>query len=287
MIGSLLLALTLVAPAADAARSFAAFLGAWVSASGAAPVTMRWEDRGGGIVYVSAVNGAGVPIESFTVRQDGKDYPYSVRGGSLVSTIAASPVDARTVDVTFKMTGQDATSRSRWGVSADGRTLSVGRPDGTTLRLTRSAAGTPLQAAPLKSGYKRYIGVWRAVQVRDGADTGSVVWEDRGEDFVVATVRNKAGEVTMRYSLKYDGKEYTCLTAGSKGGIGTIHSVFTDEYTTDWTLSTDGKAYNSGSRIVSRDGQMMTVPIGTNTATGNDLVWRRQKDAPTDGVLTK
>jgi hypothetical protein len=248
---------------------------------------MRWEDRGGGIVYVSTTDEAGVPRESFAVRQDGKDYPYSARGGSLVSTITASPVDGRTIDVTFKMTGQDATSRGHWSVSADGRTLSAGRPDGTTLRLTRREAGVPLRTASLKSGYKRYIGVWRAVQVRDGADTGSVVWEDRGEDFVVATVRNKAGEVTMRYSLKYDGKEYTCLTAGGKGGIATIHSVFTDEYTTDWTLSTDGKAYNSGSRIVSRDGQMMTVPIGTNTATGNDLVWRRQKDAPTDGVLAK
>src|SRR5262249_26490527 len=179
------------------------------------------------------------------------------------------------------------TRRTSWSVSADGKTLTVGRSDGSKWVLAHQPEESAARSQPFKTGYKRYIGVWEAIQTANGANTGPVVWEDRGQNFVVATVRSKSGEVTMRSSVKYEGKECPCLTASSRGGVGTIHSVFVDEYQTDWTLSSDGKPYSSGSRIVSPDARMMTVPIGANAPTGRDLVWRRLKDAPTDGILTK
>ena len=121
------------------------------------------------------------------------------------------------------------------------------------------------------------------MQTAKGANTGSVVWEDRGDDFVVATVRDTTGRVTMRYALKYDGKPYPCNN-GTDGSVGVITSVFADAYKTDWTITRDGKPSGAGSRIVDPDGQRMVVPArGANNL---DLIWRRLKDAPTDGILT-
>jgi hypothetical protein len=279
---------------ADAAvPSYSAFLGIWKSpvASGQPARTVRWEARGSGIAFVAIdevdASGNAHPLENFAFRLDDKDYPYGVRGGSLTSTIASRFVSLYAIEITYKIDGE-FTRRAPWRVSTDGRTLTMARADGSTWYFGREGTA-PHQSAehPFKTGYKRYIGVWQAIQTRDGANTGSVVWEDRGDNFVVATVRDQLGRVTMRYSLQYDGKEYPCLTAGSKGGLGTIRSEFTDEYTTDWTLSSDGQAYNSGSRIVTPDAHTMTVPVGTRAVTGRDLVWRRIADAPTDGILRR
>jgi hypothetical protein len=247
---------------------------------------MTWEDRGGGIVYIEVHEGPGsspgVATEVIAFRQDGKDYPYGVRGGHVTSTIASTAVDARTLDVTYKIAGTQVT-RIRWSVAADGKVLTIGRPNGQVWTLMRQGhAPAPSEPLPLKSGYKRYIGVWQAVQTATGASTGSVVWEDRGDDFVVATVRDTAGRVTMRYSLKYDGKPYPC-NSGTDGSVGIITSVFVDAYKTDWSIVRDGKPGGTGSRIVDPDGQRMVVPA--RGATDRDLIWRRVKDAPTDGIL--
>jgi hypothetical protein len=271
----------------SATPGFEHFLSTWKgpATSGAPDVTMHWEDRGGGIVYISVHQGAAetVPTEVIAFRQDGKDYPYGVRGGDVTSTIASTSIDPRTLDITYKIAGTRVT-RGRWIVSQDGKTLTVGRPDGSTWTLTRQGrASSSPEPPPLKTGYKRYIGVWEAVQTGRGASTGSVVWEDRGDDFVVATVRDKAGQVTMRYSLKYDGKAYPCNN-GPSGSVGTITSVFVDEYKTDWKLFRGGVPGGVGSRIVAADGQRMVVPA--RKAGDTDLIWRRVKDAPTDGILT-
>ena len=88
----------------------------------------------------------------------------------------------------------------------------------------------------------------------------------------------------MRYSLKYDGKPYPCNSGGG-GSVGTITSVFVDDYKTDWRIFRDGKPGGVGSRIVDPDGQRMVVPARGGGG-DRDLIWRRVKDAPTDGLLT-
>ena len=120
----LLAAAALLLPSAAAAQtaggSFDAFHGTWASgsAAGAPAVTMTWEDRGGGIVYVSTADSSADagPLEVFAFRQDGKDYPYAFRDGDVTSTIAAAAIDPRTIDVTYKI-GGTRISRSRWSVS--------------------------------------------------------------------------------------------------------------------------------------------------------------------------
>ncbi len=286
----LLAAAALLLPGAAAAQtaggSFDAFHGTWASgsAAGAPAVTMTWEDRGGGIVYVSTADssaGAG-PLEVFAFRQDGKDYPYAFRDGDVTSTIAAAAVDPRTIDVTYKI-GGTRISRSRWSVSGEGSTLTVGRPDGSTWTLARQDAAPGPAPRELDTGYKRYVGVWEAVRNERGSNTGTVVWEDRGKDFVIATVRDRDGRVTMRYTLKYDGRHYPCVS--DRGGVNTITSVFVDDYKTDWSIYlADGSLSGSGSRIVDPDGQRIVVP-GSGGG-GSDLIWHRAGDAPTDGILT-
>jgi hypothetical protein len=265
--------------------AYETFLGNWESmpTPGAPGVTMTWEDRGGGIVFVSTADSApeAGPLEVFAFRQDGKDYPYAFRGGDVTSTIASTAVNPHAIDVTYKM-GGTRTASSRWTVSEDRTTMTVGRPDGSTWTLARRADAPATDSGDFTTGYKRYIGAWEAVRHADGSDTGSVVWEDRGENFVVATVRDRDGRVTMRYSLKYDGRPYPSI--GRQGGVGTITSVFVDEYKTDWSLFlADGQRSGTGSRIVDPDGQSMVVP-GSGGG-NNDLIWHRQGDAPTDGIL--
>ena len=274
-----------VVPAQSEGAGYEAFLGRWTSqpGPGAPDATMTWEDRGGGIVFVSTADSApeAGPLEVFAFRQDGKDYPYAFRGGDVTSTIASTAVNPHAIDVTYKMGGTRAAS-SRWTVSEDRTTMTVGRPDGSTWTLARRADAPATDSRDFSTGYKRYIGVWEAVRHADGSDTGSVVWEDRGENFVVATVRDRDGRVTMRYSLKYDGKPYASI--GRQGGVGTITSVFVDEYKTDWSLFlADGQRSGTGSRIVDPDGQSMVVP-GSGGG-NNDLIWHRQGNAPTDGIL--
>lgn len=286
----LLVALTLpdAAAAQNADGAFDAFHGTWASrpAAGEPAVTMTWEDRGGGIVYVSTSDASpdAGPLEVFAFRQDGKDYPYAFRDGDVTSTIAAAAVDPRTIGVTYKMSGTRI-SRSRWSVSGEGEgaTLTVGRPDGSTWTLARRDIARGSAPRELNTGYKRYVGVWEAVRNERGSNTGTVVWEDRGDDFVIATVRDRAGRVTMRYTLKYDGKHYPCVS--DRGGVNTITSVFVDDYKTDWSIYlADGSLSGSGSRIVDPDGQRIVVP-GSGGG-GSDLIWHRAGDAPTDGILT-
>ncbi|MCY4598943.1 MAG: hypothetical protein OXF27_03370 [Acidobacteria bacterium] len=286
---TLLPAAALLLPAAAAAQTegagFEAFHGTWTAQSGRGTpaVTMTWEDRGGGIVYVSTTDSSpdAGPLEVFAFRQDGKDYPYAFRGGDVTSTIAAAAIDRNAIDVTYKMGGM-RTARSRWSVSGNGSTLTVGRPDGTTWTLARQNASPAQAPREFSSGYKRYVGVWEAVRNERGSNTGTVVWEDRGENFVIATVRDRDGRVTMRYTLKYDGKHYPCVS--NRGGVNTITSVFVDDYKTDWSIYlADGSLSGSGSRIVDPDGQRIVVP-GSGGG-GNDLIWHRAGDAPTDGIL--
>ena len=276
------LLMTSAASAQSTQDGYGPFLGTWKSMH-TPKVSMTWEDRGGGIVYVStedAVLESG-PLEVFAFRQDGRDYPYAFRAGDVTSTIASSAIDSRTIEVTYKLGGTRVT-RSRWNVSEDGLTMTVGRPDGSTWNLTRHARDSA-EPRDLTTGYKRYIGIWEAVQNARGATTGSVVWEDRGDDFVVATVRDRDGWVTMRYSLKYDGRPYPCVSGS--GGVGTMTSVFVDEYKTMWSMfRADGTPGGSGTRIVNPDGQGMIVP--GRGGEGNDLIWRRVGNAPTDGILT-
>ncbi len=286
----LLLAAVALLPAAASAQtgsgSFEAFHGTWTSQPqpGAPAVTMTWEDRGGGIVYVSTADSSpdAGPLEVFAFRQDGKDYPYAFRDGDITSTIASAAVASHAIDVTYKI-GGTRTASSRWSVSDDGSMMTIGRPDGSTWTLARS--GTAPGSAPqeFSSGYKLYVGVWEAVRNERGSNTGTVVWEDRGENFVIATVRDRDGRVTMRYTLKYDGKHYPCVS--NRGGVNTITSVFVDGYKTDWSIYlADGQLSGSGSRIVDPDGQRIVVP-GSGGG-GSDLIWHRAGDAPTDGILT-
>lgn len=263
--------------------SYEAFHGTWASESPPG-VTMTWEDRGGGIVFVSTADSSADagPLEVFAFRQDGKDYPYAFREGDILSTIASTAVDPRTIDVTYKI-GGTRIARGRWSVSGDGNTLTVGRPDGSTWTLARQGAAAGSEPRAFSSGYELYVGVWEAVRNDRGSNTGTVVWEDRGENFVVATVRDRNGQVTMRYTLKYDGKPYPCVS--NRGDVNTITSVFVDGYKTDWSIFlADGSLSGSGSRIVDPDGQRIVVP-GSGGG-GSDLIWHRAGDAPSDGILT-
>jgi hypothetical protein len=288
-----LVAATSVASAQLAPSGYAPFLGVWSATVGpeSSEVVMTWEDRADGVVYVVTEERAAKgpeTIEVFAFAQDGKDYPFAFRGGDILTTIASAAAGAGAIDVTYKMGGTRIV-RGRWSVSSDGKILTVGRPDGSTWKMVRrsSASGPPPQ--PFKSGYKRYIGVWEAVANERGRNTGTVVWEDRGVNFVVATVRDRKGAVTMRYSLKYDGKPYPVVSGN--GGIATITSVFVNEYRTDWKITRGNPppasatpAPSGGSRIVDPDGKRMVVP--GNGPSGGDLIWHRISNAPINGILT-
>ena len=140
---------------------FGPFLGTWQSAPtpGTPGLIMTWDDRGGGIVYIEVHESAdgtvthqSVPVEVIAFRQDGKDYPYGVRGGHVASTIASTAADPRTIDVTYKLAGSQVT-RARWTVSEDGQTLTVGRPTGSAWKLARQVrAPSASEPPPLKTG---------------------------------------------------------------------------------------------------------------------------------------
>ena len=261
-----------------------AFLGTWAAAPGASPmVTMRWEDRGDGVFYVETRDPrSSAAIEMVAFRLDGKDYPYGVKGGSLATTLALSSVDARTLQASYKMGGA-AARKGRWAVSADGRTLTVDRPDGTAWHLTKGSTLPPPRPLSLKPVYKGLVGSWEAIQRATSTNTGTVVWEDRGPNFVVATVRATDGKIIMRYSLRFDRLEYPCLTGDLSEGVPTISSYWENPLTTHWRVLRAGVP-SYGSRLVTADGQTTTVPAEAGK-TSADLVWKRVKDAPTDGIL--
>jgi len=260
------------------------FLGTWTSAPGASEtVTLTWEDRGEEVFYVEATGAhSSAPIEIVAFRLDGKDYPYGVKGGSLTTTLALLPIDARTIQATYKMDGGPA-RKGRWTVSADGKTLAIDRPDGTAWRLAKTSVVRPARPLSLKPVYKGLVGSWQAIQRATGTNTGTVVWEDRGPNFVVATVRATDGKVTMRYSLRFDRREYPCLSGDLGSGVPTISSYWENPLTTHWRILRAGVP-SYGSRLVTPDGQTTTVPASAGEKS-QDLVWRRVKDAPTDGLL--
>lgn len=268
------------------AQGAEAFLGTWASAPGASQaVTMTWEDRGDGVFYVETRDSrTSAPIEIVAFMLDGKDYPYGVKGGSLTTTLALSSIDARTIQASYKMDGA-AARKGRWTVSDDGRTLTIDRPDGTAWRLPKSSLAPPPRPLSLKPVYKGLVGSWQAIQRATGTNTGTVVWEDRGPNFVVATVRATDGNVTMRYSLRFDRREYPCLSGDLGSGVPTISSYWEDPLTTHWRILRAGVP-SYGSRLVTADGQTTTVPAAEGERS-QDLVWRRVKDAPADGVLTR
>lgn len=263
-----------------------AFLGTWASTPGASQaVTMTWEDRGDEVFYVEAKGvHSSAPIEIVAFRLDGKDYPYGVKGGSLTTTLALSSIDARTIQATYKMDGGPA-RKGRWTVSDDGHTLTIDRPDGKAWRLAKTSRIRPARPLSLKPVYAGLVGSWQAIQRATGTNTGSVVWEDRGPNFVVATVRATDGKVTMRYSLRFDRREYPCLSGDLGSGVPTISSYWENPLTTHWRILRAGVP-SYGSRLVAADGNTTTVP-DTEGERSQDLVWKRVKDAPADGVLTR
>jgi hypothetical protein len=106
-----------------------------------------------------------------------------------------------------------------------------------------------LAAQPIPQGY---IGKWK----RD--DGGTLVFEDRGGGVIVAWVTEADGSAGLSYALKYDGKEYPAGRRGSKGR-DTISSILLDEYSTEYTLKTDGKVTGRGIRTVSKDGKTLSI----------------------------
>lgn len=97
-----------------------------------------------------------------------------------------------------------------------------------------------------------YIGKWK----RD--DGGTLVFEDRGGGVIVAWVTEADGSAGLSYALKYDGKEYPAARRGSKGR-DTISSILLDQYSTEYTLKTDGKVTGRGIRTVSKDGKTLSI----------------------------
>ena len=73
----------------------------------------------------------------------------------------------------------------------------------------------------------------------------------------------------LQFTAKSDGKDYPEFTeslladmiAAGKQTLRTYAETVVDEYTTDWTDKVDGKVTSHGKKIVSRDGETLTVTV--------------------------
>ncbi len=93
------------------------------------PTTRKYEDLGGGWIYVSndGVNSTGMPTGNRIVfRRDGKDFPIAARAQTAYAMIAFTVKSTRpySADYTAKVDGK-VTGTATETLSADGKTLTI------------------------------------------------------------------------------------------------------------------------------------------------------------------
>jgi hypothetical protein len=118
-----------------------------------------------------------------------------------------------------------------------------------------------VSAAPRDNLVAASIGTWKGTSP-DGRIQALVTYEDRGDGFIVATIRtpDQTGNliVTNYYAMKIDGKEYP-LSARNQKGIGSIVHRVADEDTLEYDIKVDGEVTTRGTRTFSKNRQTMTL----------------------------
>lgn len=141
-----------------------------------------------------------------------------------------------------------------------------------------SNAGSPLRAqAPASRSLPLIVGTWKLnpdksklqvpanhVEIRQ--------YRLRSDGFLVGlliTSDPQGGYHYLQFTAKSDGKDYPEYTealladmvSAGKPTPRTYAETVVDEYTTDWTDKVDGKIASHGKKIVSRDGNTLTVTV--------------------------
>jgi len=139
---------------------------------------------------------------------------------------------------------------------------------------------------------KAYFGTWKLNVAKSKYEPGpgpkesTRVHEDRGSGFVLITTTgtNQRGEKnSSMYVYKPDGKDYP-VAAKNQTVVATIALRAIDPYTVEFDQKVDGKIVSSGKRVVSKDGQTMTITTkGTNQQgqpTSSSAVWEKVAGRP-------
>jgi hypothetical protein len=120
---------------------------------------------------------------------------------------------------------------------------------------------------------KSYMGTWKmniAKSKFEGANPpreGTRIHEDRGNGFVLVIQEgvNSQGQKThLEYVYKADGKDYP-MAGQNQTSVQRIALKSVDPYTVTYQIKVDGRVVTDGKRVVSKDGQTMTLEnTGTN-----------------------
>ena len=127
-----------------------------------------------------------------------------------------------------------------------------------TLVLLLGTAALRLSAADV------VIGTWNLNVAKSRYDPGPppvsqtrVYREEKGEvKAMITTVYKNGNSATVHYPANYDGKEYPVSGSPDTDGISMTR---VDEYTAESVLIHAGKPIGTTKRVVSRDGQTMTI----------------------------
>jgi hypothetical protein len=110
------------------------------------------------------------------------------------------------------------------------------------------------------------VGEWRLNVAKSKYDPGpppksqtlKIVAEAKGENVTSEMVSADGTKVTTHYTAQYDGKDYP-LTGSPTADTVSIKQI--DSHTTERTDKKSGKAVQTLTRTVSKDGKTMTVTV--------------------------
>jgi hypothetical protein len=138
------------------------------------------------------------------------------------------------------------------------------------------ASGLVVAAISAQSGGtidKSYMGAWKlnvAKSKFEGANPpreGTRIHEDRGNGFVFVIqegVNSQGQKNHLEYVYKPDGRDYP-MAGPNQQAVQRIALKAVDPYTVTYQIKVDGKVVTDGKRVLSKDGQTMTLEnTGTN-----------------------
>jgi len=123
----------------------------------------------------------------------------------------------------------------------------------------------------------RIVGTWKLNTEKSGLPPLQAGWFEirqytlRPDGYLVGLLitSNSRGHHYLQFTAKSDGTEYpeysddllADLIAAKKPTIRTYSEKIVDEYVTEWTDTVNGQVTASGRKIVSKDGQLLTITV--------------------------
>jgi len=123
----------------------------------------------------------------------------------------------------------------------------------------------------------RIVGTWKLNTEKSGLPPLQAGWFEirqytlRPDGYLVGLLitSNARGHHYLQFTAKSDGTEYpeysddllADLIAAKKPTIRTYSEKIVDEYVTEWTDTVNGQVTASGRKIVSKDGQLLTITV--------------------------